>query len=52
MSGGLGKMLIQLGVVLIIAGVVIHFGGKFLPFGSLPGDIHVEGRHGSFYFPG
>ena len=51
MSGGLGKMLIQLGIVLIIAGVVIHFGGKFLPFGNLPGDIHVEGRHGSFYFP-
>ncbi|MEE3454702.1 MAG: hypothetical protein VZQ29_03670 [Succiniclasticum sp.] len=24
MSGGLGKMLIQLGIVLIIAGVVIH----------------------------
>ena len=52
MSGGLGKMLIQLGIVLIIAGVVIHVGGKFLPFGNLPGDIHVEGRHGSFYFPG
>ena len=51
MSGGLGKMLIQLGIVLIIAGVVIHVGGKFLPFGNLPGDIHVEGRHGSFYFP-
>lgn len=51
MSGGLGKTLIQLGVVLIIAGAVIHFGGRFLPFGSLPGDIRVEGRHGSFYFP-
>jgi len=37
--------------VLIVAGVVIHFGGKILPFGNLPGDIHVEGKHGSFYFP-
>ena len=51
MSGGLGKMLIQLGIVLIIAGVVIHFGSKIFPFGSLPGDIHMEGKHGSFYFP-
>ena len=51
MSGGLGKTLVQLGVVLIVAGVVIHFGGKFLPFGNLPGDIHVEGKHGSCYFP-
>lgn len=52
MSGGLGKMLIQLGIVLIVAGVVIHFGGKILPFGNLPGDIHVEGKHGSFFSPG
>ena len=60
MSGGLGKMLIQLGIVLIIAGVVIHFGSRIfpfgnlpgdIPFGNLPGDIHVEGKHGSFYFP-
>ena len=51
MSGGLGKMLIQLGIVLIIAGVVIHFGSKIFPFGNLPGDIHMEGKHGSFYFP-
>ena len=51
MSGGLGKILIQLGIVLIIAGVVIHFGSKIFPFGNLPGDIHMEGKHGSFYFP-
>ena len=51
MSDGLGKMLIQLGIVLIIAGVVIHFGSKICPLGSLPGDIHMEGKHGSFYFP-
>ena len=51
MSGGLGKMLIQLGIVLIIAGVVIHFGLKCLPFVNLPWQIHVEGKHCSFYFP-
>lgn len=51
MPHDLGKLLIQLGVIMILAGLVLHFGGKFLPFGNLPGDIHVEGKHGSFYFP-
>ena len=51
MPGGLGKMLIQLGIILVIAGVIIHVGGKFFPFGNLPGDIRMEGEHGSFYFP-
>lgn len=51
MPHDLGKLLIQLGVIMVIVGLVLHFGGKFLPFGSLPGDIHVEGKHGSFYFP-
>lgn len=51
MPHDLEKLLIQLGVIMVIVGLVLHFGGKFLPFGSLPGDIHVEGKHGSFYFP-
>ena len=51
MSVGLGKMLIQLGIIMVVVGVVIHVGGKFFPFGNLPGDIHMEGKNGSFYFP-
>lgn len=51
MPHDLGKLLIQLGVILVAVGLLIHFGGKFLPFGSLPGDIHIEGKNGSFYFP-
>jgi len=40
------------GIVLAAAGAFFIFGGR-LPFrlGRLPGDIAVEGRHGSFYFP-
>ena len=41
----------HLGLLLLVLGLLIHFGGKFLPLGHLPGDIHVEGKHGSFYFP-
>lgn len=51
MPHDLGKLLMQLGLLLVVVGLLIHFGGKFLPFGHLPGDIHVEGKHGSFYFP-
>jgi len=48
----LGKALLVIGAVLIVAGALLVFSGK-VPFrlGHLPGDIAVEGRHGSFYFP-
>ena len=48
----LGKLLLVLGVLLVAVGALLVFSGK-LPFrlGHLPGDIAVEGRHGSFYFP-
>jgi len=48
----LGKVLVVLGVILLGVGAVIILGGK-LPFrlGRLPGDIAVQGKHGSFYFP-
>jgi hypothetical protein len=47
-----GRMLIVAGVVLVLAGVLLTFAGR-LPFrlGRLPGDIYVQGRSGSFYFP-
>lgn len=47
----MGKFLISAGVLLVIAGLLVEFGGKFLPLGHLPGDIHITGEHGSFYFP-
>jgi hypothetical protein len=48
----LGKFIIVAGLVLVAAGLLLLFGAK-LPFrlGRLPGDIAVQGRHGSFYFP-
>ena len=48
----LGKWLVIGGVVLVAFGAVLLLGAR-LPFrlGRLPGDIAVEGRRGSFYFP-
>jgi len=46
------RFLIALGAVLIAIGVAIRFAGR-LPFrlGRLPGDIFIQGKHSSFYFP-
>jgi len=48
----LGRMLILAGLGLIAAGVIVTLLAKLpLPIGRLPGDIRIEGKHGSFYFP-
>jgi len=48
----LGKWLLIAGVILLAAGAFFLLGGR-LPFrlGRLPGDIAIQGRRGSFYFP-
>ena len=49
---GFGRALITLGALLIVIGVLVTFAGR-LPFrlGRLPGDIYIQGKHTSFYFP-
>ncbi len=40
------------GVILILLGGGFYLAGRLgLPLGRLPGDIHIEGKNGSFYFP-
>ena len=48
----LGKWLILGGLILAAIGGLFFVGGR-LPFrfGRLPGDIAIEGKPGSFYFP-
>lgn len=47
-----GKSLILLGLIVAGLGVVLFLGGRLpLRLGRLPGDIAVQGRRGSFYFP-
>jgi hypothetical protein len=49
---GLGRWLITVGVLLIVAGLVVNFGGRLpIRLGHLPGDISIQGKHSSFYFP-
>jgi len=40
------------GIVLLLVGGGVYLAAKFgLPLGRLPGDIHIESKNGSFYFP-
>jgi hypothetical protein len=48
----LGRYLIIAGVILILIGGGVYLAAKLgLPLGRLPGDIRIEGKNGSFYFP-
>ena len=52
MMENIGRYLIIGGVLLILLGGGFYLAGRLsLPLGRLPGDIHIEGRNGSFYFP-
>jgi len=51
MITNLGKMIILFGIVLFFLGGIMLIFGK-LPFlGKLPGDIHIQKKNISFYFP-
>jgi hypothetical protein len=46
------RCLVLVGIALIVIGVVVFGLAKLdLPLGRLPGDIRIEGKNGSFYFP-
>jgi hypothetical protein len=51
MSQELGRGLIFFGVILIIVGGLFLFAGKIPWLGRLPGDILVERKNFSLYFP-
>ncbi|MFH1459155.1 MAG: DUF2905 domain-containing protein [Candidatus Omnitrophota bacterium] len=48
---GIGKYLILIGVILIIAGIFVFLAGKIKWLGHLPGDIFIQKKNFSFYFP-
>ncbi len=40
------------GIILLLIGGGVYLAAKFgIPLGRLPGDIRIEGKNGSFYFP-
>ena len=48
----LGKWLLVGGLILAAVGGLLLLGGRLpLRLGRLPGDIAIEGKRGSFYFP-
>jgi hypothetical protein len=46
-----GKALIVFGAVLILAGALLTFINKVPFLGKLPGDIYIEKKNFTFYFP-
>jgi hypothetical protein len=47
----MGKILIITGIVLIVIGLFFTFGGKIPFLGKLPGDIIINKKNFTFYFP-
>ena len=48
----LARLFVIGGILLILIGGGVWLASRFgIPFGRLPGDIHIEGKNGSFYFP-
>ena len=47
----LGKLLIFFGVFLVILGAAFILTGKIPWLGRLPGDIYIQRRNFTFYFP-
>ena len=40
------------GIILILIGGGVYLAAKLgIPFGRLPGDIHIQRGNGTFYFP-
>jgi hypothetical protein len=48
----MGRLLIGAGILLVIVGAMVMLADRAgIHLGRLPGDIRIEGKHGSFYFP-
>jgi hypothetical protein len=46
-----GKLLIVLGIIIIALGGLLLFSGKIPWIGRLPGDILIQKKHYTVYFP-
>ena len=47
----IGKLLIVLGVMIAAVGVLLSLSGKIPWLGRLPGDIFIQRKNFTFYFP-
>jgi hypothetical protein len=51
MITNLGKLIILFGVILILLGGALLLFEKLPFFGKLPGDVYIQKKNFSFYFP-
>lgn len=47
----IGKLLVVFGLLIAGVGLVLVFAGRVPWVGRLPGDIHIQRGHWTFYFP-
>lgn len=47
----LGKTLIIFGAILLVVGLLVTFINRVPFVGKLPGDIYIQRKHFTFYFP-
>jgi len=47
----LGRILIIAGVILVLVGIVFVFSNKIPWIGKLPGDIYIQKKNLTLYFP-
>lgn len=47
----IGRWLLMAGGIFVVVGALFYFGSQVLPIGRLPGDIRIEGKNYSVYFP-
>lgn len=51
-AASIGKWIVLGGLALVIVGAVVWgLARAGIPLGQLPGDLRVEGKNSSFYFP-
>lgn len=48
---GIGRLLIITGIALLIIGALFLFSGRLPWIGRLPGDIIIQKKNFTFYFP-
>ncbi|MBM4053403.1 MAG: DUF2905 domain-containing protein [Planctomycetes bacterium] len=49
--GSFGKVLITIGIIMIVVGAFFLLGNKIPFLGKLPGDVAIQKKNFSFYFP-
>ena len=47
----LGRLFVLIGILFVLAGALLMLAGKIPWFGKLPGDILIEKKNFTFYFP-